>query len=263
MRTFGIIHILFIVIAFLVCQCVQAQDFLITTKGDTVNGTLKPLFFGSDKKVQVTDTNKKKTTYSMFQVASFRFKDETYQPVKGPAGYTFMKLLKGGYLSLMAFQLENQVNYDGRYLLKKDGKGTEVPNLSFKKVMVAFLNDCPSVSVKIENGELSKRDLEKIVDDYNSCISDKTVEQKFVKSEVTPVVPADKERLAAWENLEQKVNGHTAFDGKENIQEMIAEIKKKVTSREKVPNFLVQGLKESLTLPELQDDLNKAIQSLQ
>lgn len=263
MRSFGIIHILFFIIAFLVCQCVQAQDFLITTKGDTVKGTLKPLFFGSDKKVQVTDANKSKTTYSMFQVASFRFKNETYQPVKGPSGYTFMKLLKGGYLSLMAFQLENQVNYDGRYLLKKDGKGTEVPNLSFKKVMIAFLDDCRTVSLKIENGDLSKRDLEKIVDEYNACITDKTIEQKLAKNETTPVVPADKEKLAAWENLEQKVNSYTAFDGKENIQDMITEIKKKIAVGEKVPNFLIQGLKESLTLPELQDDLNKAIQALQ
>lgn len=260
MRTFGVIHFLFFIIAFLVCQCVQAQDFLVTTKGDTVAGKLKLLLFDAEKKVQVADASTAKTIYSIFQISSFRLKNETYKPVKGPTGFTFMKLLKEGYLSLLSFQPQNQVNYDGRYLLRKDGSGTEVPNLSFKKIMASFLSDCPSISAQIQSGELSKKDLEKIINGYNDCIEQKTIAQPVAQP---ASVVVDAQRISPWETLEQKVNGHEAFEGKENIQEMITEIKNKIYKQEKVPNFLLQGLKDGLTIPELQGDLNAAIQSLQ
>lgn len=265
MKSLSVIHILFLLIAMLVCQCVHAQDYLITTKGDSVSGVLKPLLFGADKKVQVTGVDKKKTTYSMFQISSFQFKGEAYRPVKGPTGYTFMKVIKSGYLSLMAYQLENQVTYDGRYLIKKDGRGTEVPNLSFKKILTNFLSDCNEVSAKIENGDYSKRELEKIVDEYNVCIVNKTTSQKKTDQPVVkeaPIVQIDKTKLTAWEFLEQKVNEQAAFDSKDNVLEMIAEVKKKISRQEKVPNFLIQGLKESLTIPALQEDLNTAINQL-
>src|SRR5690606_23106883 len=93
-----------------------------------------------------------------------------YHPVNAPNGYVFMKLLKRGYLSRYAFQPQNQNNYDALFLMKRDGNGLEVPNLTFKKSMKRYLDDCPTVADKIESDILNKRDINEIVDQYNACI---------------------------------------------------------------------------------------------
>jgi hypothetical protein len=258
MKTFGIIHIILFLVLMLVYQCMSAQDFAVTTKGDTITGSIKPLTFGPDKKVQVTSADKKKTVIPIFQVKSYSLKGETYQPVKGPNGYTFMKLLKAGYVSLFAFQLENQTSYDGRYLLKRDGTGTEVPNLSFKKITARFFSDCPIVETKIDDGTYGKKDIETIIDEYNACINGRTAEHTQAIATRTEQV----KKITSWDTLEEKVKALSDFDGKTNALEMIGEIKNKISKSEKVPNFLINGLKGTLTQPELQGDLEAALKEL-
>ncbi|HEY9045460.1 MAG TPA: hypothetical protein VIN08_06170 [Ohtaekwangia sp.] len=258
MKTFGIIHILLFLILMLAYQCVSAQDYVITTKGDSITGTVKQLVFGPDKKVQVTKADKKKEIIPIFQVKRFSLKGEKYQPVKGPNGYSFMKLLKEGYVSLFAFQQENQTSYDGRFLLKRDGEGTEVPNLSFKKMMTRFFDDCASVSTRIDEGTYGKKELLQIIDEYNACIVGRTAEH--TQAATTRVEQVKK--INSWDALEEKVKGMADFDGKTNALEMISEIKSKISRSEKVPNFLVTGLKGTLPQPELQTELEAALKEL-
>jgi len=258
MKNLTIIHILLFLLLMVVYHCTSAQDFLVTTKGDTLRGKLKMLY-GTEKRVQVIDSNKKKTVVSLFQTSSFLLDGETYNPVKGPTGYAFMKLLKSGYLSLYGYQLENQTLYDGRLLVKRDGTFKEVPNLGFKKVLKEYLGDCAEIQSKIEQGEYAKKDLEKLIDDYNACLDQKTeVLQQKVITNTTNV-----KKISAWEVLEGKVKTQPDFDGKNNALEMITEIKSKISKSEKVPNFLVDGLKSILQQPELQSELQAALQELQ
>ena len=247
------------ILSLVLCSfCSFGQDFLVTTKGDTLRGEVKPLVYGADKKVQITETGKKKVIYPLFHVKSYSLKGETYQPVKGPSGYTFMKLIKSGYLSLYAFQSENQVSFDGVYLLKKDGDGIELPNLSFKKGMKKFLDDCPSVADKIDNDELNKKDLNKIVDQYNSCIENRTVDHEKIIAKRAE----QNKNTTAWEVLETKVKTQPDFEGKNNALEMIGEIKSKISSSQKIPNFLLEGLKSSLKGEEFKTELENALKEV-
>lgn len=259
MKTFGIIHILLFLILMLAYQCTHAQDLLVTTKGDSVRGEIKPILYGADKKVQIITADRKKTLYNLVQVKSYTYKGDTYQPVKGPAGYTFMKLIRAGYLSLYAFQLENQMTFDGQYLVKLDGGRMEVPNLNFKKSMKSFLSDCPTVVDRIDRGELSKREVDQIVADYNTCIAGKTVDHERIIAEKAVAT----KKIGAWDVLEDKVKNLPDFGEKSNALDMIAEIKKKIGKSEKVPNFLVEGLKQALPQADLKEDLSKALQELQ
>jgi hypothetical protein len=258
MKSFGIIHIFFLIIILLVYKCADAQDFVVTSKGDTLIGEVKPLFYGVDKKVQLNQEGKKKVIYPMFQVRSFFYRGELYKPVKGPEGYTFMKLQKAGYLSLYSYQLPNQVTFDGLYLLKMDGNGTEVPNISFKKVMQRFLADCPTVAEKIDNGDLAKKELNKIIDEYNECIGANTVDHGKIIAENE----GNQKIIGVWDVLEEKVNAEPEFEGKSNALDMIAEIKNKIARSEKVPNFLVEGLKSTLTQETFKADLENALKEI-
>ncbi len=236
-----------------------SQDYVITAKGDTIKGDVKPLTFGSNSKVSVTNSDKKKTSYTLFQVKAFSFKNEMYRPVKGPEGYTFMKLIKDGYLSLYAFQLPNQMSFDGYFMTKLDGSGIEVPNLGFKKVMKNFLIECVSVTDKIEKGDLGKRDLETIIDEYNKCVEDNTLNhEKFVIQSKDQT-----KKISAWDTLEEKLKPQPDFEGKSNALEMITDIKGKISRGEKVPNFLIEGLKSILNPTDLKGDLELALKEMQ
>jgi hypothetical protein len=250
MKNFTVIHILLFVLMMLIAQCSHAQDFVVTSKGDTLYGKVRPYHSSTDPKVQVTEEGKDKRTFRVIETQGYRFKNEDYSPVRFNNRYVFMKVLKPGYLTLFGFQMDNQVTYDGRYLGRKDGTGMEVPNLVFKKNVSKYLSDCPTVSKQVENGELAKKDLEAIVENYNNCMN----------KSITETVVANK-KLSAWDVLETKVK-EKDFTGKPDALEMITEIKSKIKRNEKVPSFMLEGLKNSLASTGLSTELQNALNEM-
>jgi hypothetical protein len=258
MKNYSVLHFILFLLLMLIHQCTKAQDYLVTAKGDTLKGDIRLLSFGPEKKVQLTTSDKKKSTYSILQTRSFNLKDEKYTPVRKENGYVFMKVIKEGYLSLYAFQQPNQITYDGLYLYKKDGNGMEVPNLTFKKHMLRYVADCPELKAKIDVGELGKRDLENIVDEYNRCIAGNT--RSYEKVIVQERVQSKK--ISAWDVLEEKIKAKEDFEGKADALDMITEIKSKIKSEEKVPNFMLEGLKRSLANAGMAEELQNALNEL-
>jgi hypothetical protein len=258
MKSFNFIHFLLFILLFIAYQCANAQDFVLTQKGDTVYGEVKPLTYGPDPRVNVIGEGKKKVSYTILQVKSYQFKGDTYEPVRNDKGYTFMKVIRPGYLTLYGFQGDNQVGFDQLFLQKRDGTFLEVPNLSFKKLLKKYLEECTVVASKVESGELSKKDIVAIVDEYNACIDRRSsvTFQSPVKSE-KPLA-----QTSAWNTLEEKVNAQVEFEGKSDALEMINEIKIKIQRGEKVPKFMTEGLKNSLSKTDLTTDLDQALKEL-
>jgi hypothetical protein len=58
------------------------------------------------------------------------------------------------------------------------------------------------------------------------------------------------------------VKSQPDFPEKKNALEMIAEIKSKINSSQKIPNFLIEGLKSTLNDQDLDDELDSALQAL-
>lgn len=253
-------RILLAVLMFSILESVDlhAQEYVITTKGDSIAGQIKPLLYGPEKKVQVTSPDKKKQVYSIFQVRRYMYDNEIYEPVKGPDGFTFMKLVKSGYLSLYNYQLPNQVTFEGSFLQRRDGKGMDVPNISFKKSMKNFLKDCDVVSNRIDQGEWGRKQLNEIIDAYNACIDKNTTVQETVAT----VQNETAKSMTAWDELESKVKAAADFEGKPNALEMIQDIKGKIGRSEKIPNFLIEGLKSVLKDEHLQAALNSALKEI-
>ncbi len=252
----NILRLFFTAFILLLITNAYTQDYFVTLQGDTIRGEIKPLTYGTERKVQVTEPGKKKVIYPFFKVKAYSLDGDIYQPVKGPYGYTFMKLIKPGYLSILSFQAENQTNYDGVWLLKKDGDGIEVPNLTFEKGMKKFLGDCPAVVKKIDNDVYNKKDLNQIVDEYNACMANPApVEEK-------PIAAQPAKGLAAWDALENKVKSQPDFPEKSNALDMISEIKSKISTNQKVPNFLIEGLKSSLNQDVFKAELDAALKEI-
>lgn len=241
-----------------------AQDYVVTHRNDTLRGKIKMYNSGVDRKVQVSTADKKKTSVPVFQVKSITLDNNIYHPVKRASGYEFMKLVKSGYLSIYAYQMPSQSTFDGMLLTKRDGTSLEVPNLNFKKSMKKYLEECPETAAKIDDGTLARKDLHLIVDHYNECIHNNT-EKSAPQSEQPPVsstlqVPDNATAtLSAWTQLAERVKALDDFAGRSDALDMITEINAKLSRREKVPNFLIEGLKGSLKEKGVDEELNTAL----
>jgi hypothetical protein len=264
MRTFTIIHFILLLVLLLAYQCAGAQDRVITMKGDTIQGKIKLLNFGDVPKVQIQKEGEKKTVLTMFETKEVLFDGEVYHPQKAPYGYTYMKLLKSGYLSLYGFRYENQNPYDGRLLVKKDGSSIEVPNLTFKKALKNFLQDCEEVADKLEAGDYNKKDLDMIISDYNTCIEGKSMNYAAVQTTAPlKVEPPTTGIQAQWIQFKEKVASHSEFSGKADALDIMEDISKKLSRNEKVPNFLTQSLRSALKETDLNGELETLLAEIQ
>ena len=244
MKKFSMLRILMIALFVIGYSTASAQgDYVVTIKRDTLWGKVKHFTISGVKYtgnkstyVQLTSEGGKKTNHDILKTISFRMNGEIYNTVKFFEDYTFMKLIRTGYLSLYGYQMENQTGWDGRFLVKKDGAGLDVPNIGFKKRIMHFLEDCPQVTKDVESGALGKSDLLKIVNEYNACIQSKTKPGPIVN------LPARE----AWTNLENEVKALPEFDKKADALEMINEVLSKLSKSQSIPSFLISGLKDVL-----------------
>ncbi len=232
---------------------------MVTTKGDTVRGELRTTAYGNIDRVQVIVDNKK-MFFTAMQVLAVHESGSVYKPAQYQNTVQLMKVLKSGYLSLYAFRVGNQTSLDGRLLIKLDGTSIEVPNLTFKKSLATFLEDCPTISEKVKDGELAKKDLDLIIDQYNSCLDVKTQNRRLEASGI--VEKTENEKTIALESLRKKVEA-IEFKSKKDASDLITDIQAKLSKNEIIPNYLSEGLKSYLTdQPSLQEDLEKLLELL-
>jgi hypothetical protein len=183
-----------------------------------------------------------------------KFNNEIYKPVKHDNAIRFMKVVKDGYLSLLNYRIESQLTYNGTLLLKLDGKSIELPNLSFKKDMVSFLKDCPAVAEKIKNGDYKKRDLDRIIDAYNLCLTRKDTSES--------ISAVSKETLEKTNTVEvlKKIIEAAKLTNATDIVDLLNDINKKIIKKEAIPNYQIEALKGYLSgVPDLTKELNQLI----
>jgi hypothetical protein len=240
---------------FLPFLALAQTDFVVKLSGDTLKGTVKIIGHEQIERVQIISGGAK-TTFTGLQVRSVGKDNNVFKAMKYENTVRFMRVIKSGYLSLYAFNLDNQNTWNDQFLAKLDGTGMEVPNLSFKKILGKYLSDCPDVRNRIYQGDITKRDIERIVDLYNACMQTKTE-----ATSIKPVDPAmvDSEKVLAVKNLIVKVEAEN-FITKKDALDLLNDIQAKVKKNEAVPNYLTEGLKSYLAeTPSLSKDLESLL----
>lgn len=249
---------LFIALLAAASWTVQAQDYALSVKGDTLRGKLKPYTLDNLDRVQITSKDKKKTSYTALQVKGYVKDGITFQAVRYENSIRFMKVIKSGYLSLFAYSVNQQNLFDGRYLLKKDGSGMDLPNLAFKKLLGKYLSDCPDIKAQMEKGDLNKNQIEKIVDEYNACVQANTVQIMGV-SNATGTTGFREQKIEAIKKLREKVEAEN-FLTKKDVIDLLNDMQNKLAKSEAIPNYLPDGLKSYLTdTPTLAKDADELI----
>lgn len=252
-------YITLLFFVFCAADVLAQADYAVTSKGDTLRGTTKILTYDLLDRVQVK-VNKKKKVYTALEVKAVFVDGVIYHTVKFDKGFRYMKLIKPGFLSLYGFRQPNQSAYDGQFLVMKNGTSMEVPNLTFKKSMSNFLSDCAEVAERIKNGDLGKRDMDQIIDRYNSCLQFKT-EQKI---ETIPVPTAvETEKMVAVNSMISKVEAAADFTEKTDVLDLLKDLRSKVGRNEILPNYLTKDIKKYLGgQPQFADDLDKLFAAL-
>jgi len=249
---------LFIALLVVVNLTVDAQDYALSVKGDTLRGKLKPYTFDNLDRLQIISKDKKKTNFTALQVKSFVKDGMTFESVRYENSIRFMKVIKSGYLSLYAYSPTHQNLLDGRYLLKKDGSGLDLPNLAYKKILAKYLSDCPELKAKLEKGDLPKSEIEKTVDLYNACVKSNTIEIMGVTN-ATGTKEFKDQKIEAVKKLREKVEAES-FLTKKDVVDLLNDMQNRLTKNEAIPNYLTDGLKSYLTdTPALSKDADELI----
>ncbi len=236
---------------------VQAQDYVVTPKNDTIQGKADILTYDIYDRVEVKE-GKKKVHFTAMQVKALVIKNEIYHTVRIEKGYRFLKLTSPGYVSRYLAQSTSGA-YDIEYLVRRDGSAIQVPNFSFKKVMGNFLSDCSTIQKKIEKDELNRKKLDQLLREYNLCIENQT--QTAVLT--TPIVSAEDPLLIAIISLRSKLEMNPGFPSKKDALDLLGDLSGKVRNKQPVPNYLSEGLKDYLKdIPAYQADLDNIISLL-
>jgi hypothetical protein len=232
-------------------------DYVITSKADTLRGEVRLLTYDNIDRIQIT-IGKKKEMFTALQVLSVFYEQKIYKPIRLENRVVLMQQLKSGYLSLYAFRMPNQTTFDGRYLYRLDGKHQEVPNLGFKKIMSGYLENCADISNKIKTGEIGKKELEQILDEYNACMES----AKPVINTPTKPEPIVTELTTAIQKLKAKIAGQE-FSSKKDAIDLLTDLEQKAGRKEVIPNYLSEGLKSYLSaVSEVQTELEVVLKLL-
>lgn len=234
---------------------VAQTDYAITAKGDTLRGDVRILPSDLADQLQIK-INKRKKVYLCTEVITVVQNGTRYKTVKFDNRFRYMTLLKDGFLSLYGFRMPQQTGYDGRYLQMRDGRGLEMPNLTFKRSLSKFLDDCPVVSERVKNGDLGRNEIDKIIDEYNTCLQFKSTKRNVE----VPASSAILSNTQEVDNLIKKVEESADFATKKDAIDLLKDLSGKVYRDEILPNYLVKELRANLKdQPAFAEELEKIL----
>jgi hypothetical protein len=168
-----------------------------------------------------------------------------------------MKILQSGFLTLYLGRAQNSMVYDVQFLVRRDGRTIEVPNLTFKKSMTEFLSDCPRVKEDLAAEKLTKKDVAAIVKEFNACLEPSAVKS----SDPIAVVPDTDNRIIALQHLKDNLTSNdiaSRTDAIDILNDMLDKIRKNQT----IANYQIEALRSMLKGTVVESETEKLVELL-
>jgi len=234
----------------------QAQDIVVTAKGDSLTGKAKIMAYDVIDRVQLQE-GKTKKQFTAVQIQGVRVNDVWYGPVRTEYGYRLMKVLQSGFLSLYLGRAQNSMVYDVQFLVRRDGRIMEVPNLTFKKSMQEFLSDCPKVQDDLASEKLTKKDVLTIVKEFNSCLG-----TSAAKNADRVVVVADTDnRITAIQHLKDNLTNSDIASRTDAI-DILNDLQDKIRKNQTIANYQIEALRGMLKGTVVESESEKLVEML-
>ncbi|MEM7102963.1 MAG: hypothetical protein AAF502_07540 [Bacteroidota bacterium] len=177
LRVFGIILLLGWTVISTSAQTTWTKGYIVTNPGDTIRGKIKETTPGQ-RSVQIVfrgNNSDEKIRYKPFNIKGFHVNERYYESkiydVDVDLNYgfgVFMERMNKGIVQIYHYWNTDKdrgftqtfIENDGDYLL-------EVNFMRFKWQMAKYFEEYPELQARIKDGEFKKKDLMKIVDEYN------------------------------------------------------------------------------------------------
>jgi len=229
-------------------------DRLVTLIGDTLTGKISVSSGRNTHQIINLRNGEDRQRFKVYQVKSVIKGSKYYVPVKVADRYQLGLLVKEGYLSLYKVrdtEETNSTSYSEKVLIKKDGSVLMVPNLAFKKFMSQFLGDCDIVRKGFEKNEYKKSDLNRIIDDYNQCITEnsltiKTEKKETELKETDESSPQNQSKIEKIESLIWHIRQDHTVTNLDDVIDMLHDLKNKISADKEAPSYLINALRSSL-----------------
>jgi hypothetical protein len=249
------LHLILPLLLFFISGSTHAQDVVVTAKGDSLAGKAKIMVYDIIDRVQLTE-GKSKKQFTAVQIQSVRVSDVWYGPVRTEYGYRLMKLIEPGFLNLYLGRAQNSMVYDVQYLVRRDGKTMEVPNLAFKKSMQEFLSDCPKVEEDIAADKLTKKDVAAIVKEFNACL-----QSSSPKNADHPVVADTDNRISALQHLKDNLS-NSDIPARTDAIDILNDMQDKIRKNQTIANYQIDALRNMLKGTVVESESEKLVEML-
>ncbi|MTI39796.1 hypothetical protein [Fulvivirga lutimaris] len=248
---------IYIILLFILSPAVYAQDWLVTTSADTLHGEIA-IELPMERYEELTIKNDdSKQRFKAYQVIEFEHKGQKYKTVKHAGVYRIMLVDSDGYLSQFRFRADQGYEFASVFLLKTDGESLEVSNLTFKKSLAKFLEDCETVVDDLENKKYKRSDLDQIVADYNSCINEKTANKLTSETTSETSTSVSHPGIPIIESILKKI------DTTSDLSAMLNDIKSKLSKGENVAGYLKSALKEQAAGQEnIKEEVDQLLETI-
>lgn len=241
---------IYIIILLALSAQIQAQNTIITLRGDTLTGTFSLAKRGGDEFVDFVDQENKKKKFRLFDIKRIiSVENEIIEPISiGDGDYTFGKLITEGYLSLYSYRSQNStITFNEKILIKLDGSSLPVPGaFGFKKTVSKFLSECPVVSQKVGDKKLGSDELDQIIKEFNSCIARKSSSNSNASTEAAPTIAVADELQTQIDDFRTLLKYSDKVKNKEDVSDMFSDLVNKLVDKKKVPNYLKNVLLDAV-----------------
>lgn len=213
----------------------------------------------------IVKNGKDKETVKLFDIQNISMPEfGLIKPMKIGEQYRFALLVSEDYLSVYKYSSSNRMDDFGMIALQKfGGSAFDLPGImGFRKLMADYLSDCKEVSDKIEEKEFKRGDIDQIVADYNGCIALKNSIQQETVSYYKATAPKISETKGALLlDFEKLLKASKQVEEKDVVSEMFSDLSSKIKKGEKVPEYLINAIKDAIKNDQkLVELMNKIIE---
>ncbi|KYG73007.1 hypothetical protein [Roseivirga echinicomitans] len=239
------------------------QDILTKRSGETMTGDVQLLSDSDGMPYAVVKNGKDKETVKLFDIQNISMPEYgLIKPMKIGEQYHFALLVSEDYLSVYKYSASNRMDDFGMMALQKfGGAAFALPGImGFRNLMTDYLSDCKEVSDRIEEKELKRGDIDQIVEDYNGCIALKNSTQQEAVSYYKPATSKiSKTMEALLQDFEDTLKTSKQVEDKGQVSEMFSDFSSKIKKGEKVPEYLINALKDAIKNDQKLVELMKKI----
>lgn len=238
-------RILLVVLSLALNSPLLAQDYIVTNEGATITGKIYFDLKGRYGQDKVAIKNEDGLTkYRPEDIEEVVLDSEKYVAVKIRKQYQFAQVIEQGtlgfYLTVDPYNTK-RLDFDTKTLIKKGGKSLDISSQGFKGKFKKMVAECETSVQAIDSKEFSKKKIQEVVRGYNVCIND-LQSQKLIEDSALDNL-SDQEALTL-QSLISKVN-KSDLDNKEEVNEMLSDVIKRLDNEESIPSYLRKAVLES------------------